>query len=203
MIPLKENHIEKASEMCGRAFLYEPFYAAVFPEEKSRYKKIRNFFRFRIKYGLTYGKVFASSEKIEGIAIWLPMEKPGMPFHQMVKCGGLMLGFSIGFSSVLKLMEIEKHIAANHAASITGFHYHLSPIAVDPEFQGKGYASQLMRPLLKVFDKEMTACFLETQSPQNVDIYEHLGFTISVKSVIPKINIQNWSMIRLPHSIRL
>lgn len=39
---------------------------------------------------------------------------------------------------------------------------------------------------------------VETQAPENVEIYEHLGFKKVHVKEIPKICITNWSMLREP-----
>ena len=162
------------------------------------FKKLKSLFYFRIKYGLTYGKVYTSSEEIDSVAIWLPTEKPGMPFSQMVRCGVLLSGFTIGISNVLRMMSIEKYLAAIHLKIITESHWHLSPIAIDPAFQGQGIGSSLMKPMFEKFDNEKKSCFLETQTPENVEIYEHLGFKKMGTGIIPKTDIPNWSMLREP-----
>ena len=57
-----------------------------------------------------------------------------------------------------------------------------------------------MKPMFKKFDEEKISCFLETQTPENVEIYEHLGFkTMHIKE-IPKLGMTNWSMLREPES---
>ena len=200
MIPLERKDAKRASTMCARAFFEEPFYKIVFPDETTRFKKLLNFFHFRIKYGLNYGKVYTTSKNIENIAIWLPTEKPGMPFSRMLRCGVLLSVLTIGISSVRRLMDIEKYLAAMHSKTITGFHWHLSPVAVDPSVQGQGKGSHLMKPMFKKFDGEKISCFLETQTPKNVEIYEHLGFKTMYIKEIPKLGMTNWSMLREPEN---
>jgi len=200
MIPLERKDARRASNMCARSFFDEPFYQVVFPDEKTRFKKLVNFFHFRIKYGLTYGKVYTTSNNIENVAIWLPTEKPGMPFSRMLRCGVLFSLLTMGISSVRRLMDIEKYIAAMHSKTITEFHWHLSPIAVDPPVQGQGKGSLLMKPMFEKFDKENASCFIETQTPKNVKIYEYFGFKTVHITEIPEIDMTNWSMLRKPEN---
>ena len=200
MIPLDKKDAKRASAMCARAFFEEPFYKIVFPDETTRFKKLIIFFHFRIKYGLAYGKVYTNSKNIENIAIWLPTEKPGMPFSQMLRCGVLLSVLTMGISSLRRLMDIEKYLAAMHSKTITKFHWHLSPIAVDPSVQGQGKGSQLMKPMFEKFDTKKISCFLETQTPENVEIYEHLGFRKMQIKEIPEISMTNWSMLREPEN---
>jgi predicted GNAT family N-acyltransferase len=63
---------------------------------------------------------------------------------------------------------------------------HLGPVAVDPELQGQGYSSKLIRPMLERLDSQELPCYLEAQSESNVSIYEHYGFEVLAKGNVPK-----------------
>jgi GNAT superfamily N-acetyltransferase len=69
-------------------------------------------------------------------------------------------------------------------------------LGVDPDYQGKGYASQLLRPMLARADKEGIPCYLETQLGKNVALYEHFGFRVAEQGIIPGSNVMSWAMVR-------
>lgn len=75
-------------------------------------------------------------------------------------------------------------------------HWFLQIIGVDPEFQGKGYAGKLLRPMLSRIDEEGLACYLETLDERNVLLYEHFGFRVVEKATIPKTSLTSWAMLR-------
>jgi ribosomal protein S18 acetylase RimI-like enzyme len=77
-------------------------------------------------------------------------------------------------------------------------HWHLFPIAVDPEFQGKGFGSILMRPMLDRITGEGLPCYIETQKEKNLSLYEHYGFEVIHTDTIPGIDIQHWGMLISP-----
>ena len=41
-------------------------------------------------------------------------------------------------------------------------HWFLQTVGVSPQFQGKGYAGKLLRPMLSKIDEEDLPCYLET-----------------------------------------
>jgi predicted GNAT family N-acyltransferase len=47
-------------------------------------------------------------------------------------------------------------------------------------------------------DCEELPCFLETQTPVNVAIYQKYGFTIKHHGNIPGTDIPHWAMLREP-----
>jgi GNAT superfamily N-acetyltransferase len=51
-------------------------------------------------------------------------------------------------------------------------------IAVRPELQGNGWMGRMMRPLLEEARDHGRIVVLNTETPDNVPIYEHYGFTV-------------------------
>ncbi len=72
----------------------------------------------------------------------------------------------------------------------------MQAIGIVPKFQGKGYASSLIRPMLSRIDKENLSCYLETIDEKNVAIYQHFGFEIIERSIVPETGFTNWAMLR-------
>ena len=75
-------------------------------------------------------------------------------------------------------------------------HWFLQTVGVDPQFQGKGYAGKLLRPMLARIDEEGLPCYLETLDERNVPLYEHFGFSVAEESAIPETDLTNWAMLR-------
>ena len=86
----------------------------------------------------------------------------------------------------------------SHQKIINFPHWYLSPIGVDPIYQGKGFASKLMKSMLMRLDKDKIPCFLEAQTKKNVEIYQHYGFEVVGETTIPLANIPHWVMLRKP-----
>jgi ribosomal protein S18 acetylase RimI-like enzyme len=72
----------------------------------------------------------------------------------------------------------------------------MQTIGIAPQFQGKGYANKLLRPMLSRIDDDGLPCYLETVDEQNVSFYEHFGFKIVDKSNVPETTLINWAMLR-------
>ena len=89
-----------------------------------------------------------------------------------------------------------EHIDAVHQRLAPFKHWFLQTIGVEPRFQGKGYASKLIRPMLTRIDEEGRPCYLETLDEHNVPLYEHLGFKVIDKATVPKTSLTNWAMLR-------
>ena len=57
-------------------------------------------------------------------------------------------------------------------------HWFLPLIAVDPEWQGRGVGSALMKHAVNKCTKSGTPAYLESSNPRNISLYERHGFKI-------------------------
>jgi ribosomal protein S18 acetylase RimI-like enzyme len=70
--------------------------------------------------------------------------------------------------------------------------------ATNPKFQGKGYASILLRAMIERVDQEQKPIYLDTDSEKAVQIYEHFDFNVVEQNKIPNTDFNVWLMIRMP-----
>ena len=83
-----------------------------------------------------------------------------------------------------------------HNEVISSPHWYFFILGVDPDYQGKGFASRLIKPMLARIDKEQSSCYLDTNNEKNVDLYRYFGFKVIKKYQFPDSNVVNWSMLR-------
>jgi len=72
---------------------------------------------------------------------------------------------------------------------------YLFNIAIDPKYQGKGYASKLLKPMFAKLDENNLPCYLESPE-RNLALYEHFGFEVVEQVSLPEDNNDMWLMIR-------
>ena len=56
--------------------------------------------------------------------------------------------------------------------------WHLPLIGVDPTRQRKGYASILLKHVLRLCDEDGTPAYLECSNPENISLYQRHGFEV-------------------------
>ena len=198
LIRLKKNQVKHAALIFAKAFHNDPLAKWFFSEKEKRQKMLEHYFRFKIRYGLLFGEVYATSTNIEGLAVWLPSQYVKMTNWRTFQAGGLSLFPKLGIENIKKMLSAGNFINNIHHQYANFPHWYLSPIGVDPEYQGKGFASTLLRAMFNRSDKEKIPCLLETQSEINVDIYKHFGFEVVEKTVFPNTNLNHWIMLRKP-----
>ena len=57
-------------------------------------------------------------------------------------------------------------------------HWYLAMIGTDPDHQGKGIGSALMKPILDRCDREETPAYLESSKESNIAFYARYGFEL-------------------------
>jgi ribosomal protein S18 acetylase RimI-like enzyme len=75
-------------------------------------------------------------------------------------------------------------------------HWYLWFLGVEPERQGQGLGSKLLRSLSAKAEADAVACYLETDTASNVKIYERHGYEVQSEEVLPPGNVRFWFMKR-------
>ena len=200
-IKLDKSLLKPASQMLARAFYDDPFSYYLFPDETQREKKLPHMHRNLLRFGMLYGEAYTTSDKLEGVATWMPPGNFKITLWRGIRCGGISMLFKVGWGALKKLSAYGRHVTPLHRQLDRYNPWYLSILAVDPQYRGKGHAGRLVRPMLKQFDRANEYCFLETNKENNVPMYRHFGFNVIEEIAIPDIELTTWMMLREPKAI--
>ncbi len=193
---IDKDNTESVIEALVKAFNNYPLFRHYFHNKTNREKISYYFLSFLVYSGIKYGEVYATSSNLEGIAIWMPSNNYPVTFWKALRSVPLSKIFGIGRYGGSKMRHFNDYIDSVHQRTAPFKHWFLQAIGIVPKFQGKGYASLLIKPMLSRIDKEKLACYLETIDEKNVEIYQHFGFEIIEKSIVPETEFTNWAMLR-------
>jgi len=194
---LQKDDIPKTGAVLKDAFQHDPVWNKLFEGEPNIDQKLSSFFETPVRHCLKYGEVYAPSENIEGIAAWVSGELADMTFLRLIGSGALRSGMKIGVKFGKKMEYIFKQLKDDRNAYINGrSFYYLQIIGVAAEYQGQGFGGQLLRALIEKGDDGGIPIYLETETQNNVKMYEKFGFKIVKKIALPVINLPMWEMAR-------
>ena len=196
LFQIKKDNAKSAIEILVRAFKNYPLLHYYYTDKSIREKITKYFVSFLVYSGIRYGEVYAPTSNMEGIAIWIPSNNYPLTFWRILRSVPFSIIVNFGRHGGHKMREFGDYIDKTHKCLTPFKHWYLQTIGVDPDFQGKGYSSKLLKPMLNRIDNEKLPCYLETIDEKNVSIYEHFGFTIIDKSNIPRTQFTNWAMLR-------
>jgi len=154
------------------------------------------FFKFVLRYGILYGQAYAASPNFEGVTIWLPSQYAKMTPELMDKAGVEELYSQLGEDVIVRIRPVDEFVQAKHEQHISAPHWYLAFIGIDPDFQGAGIASKLIKPMLEEFAKSSLPCYLETNTKKNVAIYEHYGLRLLEEFKVPLVDLPFYAMLK-------
>ena len=196
LLRLTKTQIKPAAEMLTRAFQDSPDNVYYFPDISERRNKYFYYLQFIVCYGLLYGEVYSTSPNMEGVAVWLNSEKANMTLWRAIRSGRLSMRLKLGRKTYSQLMSFGDYLTSVRKRYAPFKHWYLLGLGVNPDYQGKGYASTLLKAMLARIDNEHLPCYVETQDGKNLPIYEHYGFKLLEESIVPDTKITNWAMLR-------
>jgi ribosomal protein S18 acetylase RimI-like enzyme len=190
-----KNEVQKASLVLGKAFHDDPVWRQVIPDEAERRQKLPLIFAISLKYALRYGEVYATSEKLKGIAIILPYDKADMTFWRLLRSGALRIGMKLGRKAGNRLGEILAPINKAQEEILKSGYLYLQAIGVSPELQGQGFGRKLLRAIFENADNEEIRIYLET-TEENVQLHKKFRFQVMKEIKLSTIDLSMWAMVR-------
>jgi ribosomal protein S18 acetylase RimI-like enzyme len=198
-MPLTMDLVKQASETGARAFADDPTTFYVIPNPKKRVN-LKYAFEYYMRLSvLDRGECYVTSPRCEGTAIWAHSESKGSPFN-VLRADWPWLPLKCGWTYLLRDALMERRYDRLREELAPRPHMYLGLLAIDPEYQGQGFASRLLRPVLARLDLEGLPAYLETQNLKNTAMYSHFGFKVIREDTTPGMGFTMYIMTRQPVS---
>ena len=185
-----------AAAVLGQAFAKDPFMAYMLPDATTRVQQLTKLFLPLIRFSLRCGGVEIAPGG-GGVLGWISGETFSLPFKvlELVRSGLIWLPWSMGLSAFKRLQahdSICEHALKQNAPK--DFAY-LWVVGVHPDYAGRGLGKQMIQAALDEMRRRgHSTCFLRTENPKNVGLYEHLGFKQILTETPSDSGIQYWLM---------
>ena len=195
-LTLKER--DAGAAVLGRAFAKYELLRYYFPDENRRRAIADSFVLIALSVCLKYGEAYTTSEKMEGVAAWLPPGKAPFGGWQILRSVPLPTLLRFGRQGAARMQAYGRFVANLHRKLLPYPHWYLQVIGVDPPYQGRGFTSRLIRPMLERIDWERMPCALDTNIDKNVAIYRRFGFEVVSQDKMPGTPVTSFLMLRKP-----
>jgi len=163
--------LEALVSTVSTAFLADPLWAPMFPDDARREAQMSQFWRYLAGSALRYPWTLVT-EQVESAAVWLP---PGSTELTDEEAAGLdeflvdLIG-KPGAAAILRLVDQFEHVRPDES------HYYLSLLATHSGHRGRGLGMNLLRENLARIDALGAAAYLESSNPANDSRYASVGF---------------------------
>jgi GNAT superfamily N-acetyltransferase len=191
------DHIQQAGraelppiiETLAQAFQTDPALSWILPDPGHRKRALRSLFHVLAPADMRAG-IALHSPGDEAASLWrAPGQAYSGTFEFLRTVVPLVATFGVALPRGLKVQgSIDAHRP-------TGRFWYLHYVGVRPEHQGKGHGGRIIRAQTAVADGERLPCWLETATPENVPLYERLGFVTQIEWDVPG-GPHFWGMMR-------
>jgi ribosomal protein S18 acetylase RimI-like enzyme len=198
-VRLPPERLGEAAAVLGSAVVDDPLFVALLPGAQQRASGVPKVMAMFLRLGLAHGEVWVTPPPITGVACWLPPAHTAITEEDRNAAGWQEVGNALGREAVDRFQAFlcDRDDAVGSLAPQP--HWHLTWLGVEPGHQGQGIGSTLVRQLTTRAGAEGVACWLYTFAPRNVPIYEHLGFQVTLDTLLPSSGLGLWVMARPPH----
>jgi ribosomal protein S18 acetylase RimI-like enzyme len=193
---LDKSRVKPAAELVMRAFQDYPLSQYFYPDSSQRSKVNRYIASISLYLGVRFGTVYADSPNLKGVACWIPSDHFHFGTWDLLTSVPWSDLAGFWFSGGNPVMSAGAYMDKIHECLAPFEHWYLSLLGVDPQFQGQGHASQLLRPVLAQADRQKIPCYLETNDEKDVLIYLHFGFKVVQEDILPHTPVKTWAMLR-------
>jgi GNAT superfamily N-acetyltransferase len=144
-----------------------------------------------------YGGIHTTPDDL-GAVIWLPGRYFPLTLTMEIRSGMWTLPVQLGQRATLRLMSHDRESEGwikKHAGRNMGY---IWCVGVSVQARGRGYSRALIDESIDQMRLlGLNECWLKTEDPKNVTIYEKLGFTLMNHMVVKSSSIDSWAMRKM------
>ena len=195
LFKLDKTNINLCNPVAARAYFDADDFSTSSRDPSKQMKFLTKLMNLTFQISVKFGSVYAPTKAIEGVAGWLPHDKIKISNWHYIRHGALSAFFRAGKEGRRNLLRYSSLVSAKHRQHANFPHMYLFNLAIDPKYQGKGYASRLLKPMFVKLDENNLPCYLESPE-RNLALYEHFGFEVVEHVSLPENDNDMWLMIR-------
>lgn len=198
VLPAGDTPTAELAEVLGRAFADNPGYRALLhrSDDATRLRQTIRGMHWAVRATRRCGHVDIIREHGRLVAVALRFA-PGQ-YPMRLDGTALMLGMGLcgGLRQVPRFERLDRFMQRHHPKAP---HHYLYFIAVLPACQGRGLGGALLRHLTALADADAMPAYLETDTVNNVRLYERHGYRVDAEHTVPNMSgLHMWLMTRPP-----
>lgn len=182
---MSPRDMDDACEVIGIAFEDNPNTLAVARGDRPRARRMMEAAVRAAKLGRKYSHVLLAEEEGRIVGVLNAAEWPNcqLSIGEKLRAAPVMIRvMGWGLPKSLKMMSEWARQDPQEG------HWHLGPIGVRPELQGRGIGKALIGSFLNTVDEQGLPAYLETDVDRNVVLYEKFGFKVVAQTEINGVN---------------
>lgn len=190
--------LDEAALVATEAFVDDPFFCFLSPNERIRRRGLRIYFRAAVAHLGERGHLLGARHdgRLVGVAAFV--RPGGYPLPVGVQLRQTASAFWALAPRPLALVHGSMFLLAMDRAHPRERHWYLELLAVHPDAQRRGHGGALQAQVYAEADAEQLPSYLETQKEENLAYYRRFGYEL-VKELRPVVHGPPlWTMRREP-----
>jgi ribosomal protein S18 acetylase RimI-like enzyme len=192
---LERTALREAAGVLARAFQHNPGVCALLHDVPIAQRlaliepAMRGFTRAAARAGAA--SVIQQQGKIVAVSLAFPPRAyPPALATELVMLSGVLRA---GLRRALRFQALDAWIRTRHVREP---HWYVWLLGVEPEMQGRRLGSELLRAISQRAERDAVPCYLETDKPSSVRLYERHGYVVQLQEDVPKLAFRLWYMLR-------
>lgn len=188
-----KRHARAVATTLAQAFAEDPFFAFILPNARHRHRSLLRIFEGSRRHCERVGGVALRREG-KAAALWSTKHTMEIGFVDGVRAGMFWLPFQIGLGSAGRLGTADHEALAFLSAQVPEPFAYLMAVGVDGSLRGQGEGRAVIADVEAAAAAHHRTLTLKTENPDNVPLYEHLGFAVRGHAVMPRSRLPTWVM---------
>jgi ribosomal protein S18 acetylase RimI-like enzyme len=193
--PLEKADLLEAAAVLGRAFHDNPGVRAILPDDAPdiRTQIVETGMRGFVSATLRVGEASVIKQQGKVVAVSLAYAPGGYPppvWAELIIASGALRA---GLRRALRFARVDAFMRKRH---LRDAHFYLWVLGVEPEQQGRGHGSALLDALDAKANAARMPCYLETDKPSSVRLYQKHGYVVQSEGQPSKMDFTLWFMQR-------
>jgi GNAT superfamily N-acetyltransferase len=194
VVPAGADDIGPLAAALARAFDDDPLSLYLFGHHRGRAAGLTKFFTIQLRHTyLRHGEVWTTPDRA-GAAMWAPPSMPRPGGADLLRILPVLPYLSIWGR---KTPDVVHLLTAYDRARPRQAHWYLGTLGTDPDRQGHGVGSALLRVVLDRLDIDGVPAYLESSKERNLAFYARHGFEVTGQIFTPR-GPTLWLMWREP-----
>lgn len=189
---LTRKELEYYARMASETYVNDPVHVYATKNEKLRKKFLYHFMIERLSTSNGEDFIYEDEEK-RGLCVWRDAHNDYTMFD-FLKCPNWIF-LCVYNISLIKTLKVFSHLDQKVFEKNTLL---ISPVFVDKDHKGKGIGTALIKRGIEELVPLGYKLGLETQNPENVALYERLGFKTVEYKFFKSEKIHNYYMVYKP-----
>lgn len=160
--------------MLARAFFDDPVASWAWRADGLRVGALERFQAIRMRQ-LLDGEEIWTTDDLSSAALWAPPGRWHMTLREVAMLAPCFLRPRLFARMPLVALGWE---LLERAHPRTPAHYYLAVLGTEPDAQGRGLGSAVLRPVLEQCDSDQVGAYLESSKERNVPFYLRFGFEV-------------------------